>query len=459
MLDLRNIVIYITIFGMEISWLYAALNAINKAVADRLSIPLLMVTLLISFGISRGLRFLPWPKAAQTFLSWIIWSIGMLLMVKVQLFPETAIGDPVWLASIPLGLTQIFSYLEPALLVLAGTAVLWWLGRRLAYARADFATTISESQFGLIILVIVFFVAYEEGLDQSSSLPIALAFFSLALFGAAVSHSQNSSWLGSWKKGQWPVILLVSIGVILVSGLLISIIVTPDLIQLFLRALRWIWDVIEHIMAWIASLFPPPSPSSVPSMPSLPAPGPDENQGFNLPEWLRPGLSLVWEIVVAGFVVVAIWRISSQILSWMRRQAIGLGGEVESLRGAFKKDLLDFIKNFLSKVFRIKFKSRDNGLRNIPPEIASVRQLYKELLKWAARAGFPRQIYQTPEEFRFNIERVAGENQDDLSFITRCYMDTRYGAVSPSESEFNQLKQKWSQLKKSNLNKKSEPKG
>lgn len=437
---------------MELSWLYAALNASVKAVADRLSIPLLLVALLISYGVSRALRFLPWPKAVLTIISWIIWPVVMLLMVKVQLFPDTPIGDSIWLASIPQGFSAIFSRFEPALLILIGTAILWWLGRRLAYAKADFATTIAESQFGLIILVIVFFVAYEAELDQSSSLPLALAFFSLALFGIAVSHDQNSGWLGSWRKGPWPGILLVSIGMILVLGLLISVIVTPDLIQLLLNALKWIWSVIEHIMTWIASLVPPSSPSDVPSMPALPAAGPDESQGIALPEWLRPGLSLGWEIIVAGFVLVAIWRIASQIFGWMRRQTSGLGGEVESLRGAFKKDLLDFFKNILSKIFRFKFKSGEKGLKNIPPEIASVRQLYRELLHWAARAGFPRQKSQTPEEFRLVIESAASENHDDLSFITRQYMNSRYGDVLPSEAELNRLKQKWSELKKSSLN-------
>ncbi len=71
MFDIKYILIYITILGMEVSWLYAVLNAANKSVADRLSIPLLLLTLLISFGVSKGLSYLKWPKPALTTLSWV----------------------------------------------------------------------------------------------------------------------------------------------------------------------------------------------------------------------------------------------------------------------------------------------------------------------------------------------------------------------------------------------------
>ncbi len=186
---------------MEISWLYALLNAANKSVADRLSIPLLLVILLVSFGISKALQRLHWPKLALTSLSWLIWVIVMLLMIKVQLFPGTDFRDTVWLASIPHAFSQIFTSFEPALLILLSSVVLWWFGRRLAYSKADFSATLTEFQFGLGILIIVFFTAYELNLDQSSSLPVAMTFFSLALIGISISHAQeNNSWLNSWRQ-------------------------------------------------------------------------------------------------------------------------------------------------------------------------------------------------------------------------------------------------------------------
>lgn len=156
MINFRNILVYFTVFGMEICWLYAILNAVNKAVAERLLIPLLLVTLFISYGVSRSLKYLHWPRPALTAISWIVWPLMMLLMVKVQLFPDISFGNISWLAAIPQALAGIFFHFDPALLILMSTAVLWWLGRRLAYLRPDFAAALAEAQFGLIILIIFF---------------------------------------------------------------------------------------------------------------------------------------------------------------------------------------------------------------------------------------------------------------------------------------------------------------
>ena len=456
MFNIKYILIYITLLGMEISWLYALFNAANKSVSERLSIPLLMVTLLISFGVSAALRYLRWPKLALTALSWLAWPVIMLLMVKVQLFPGISFTDTTWLGSIPHAFSQIFYAFEPALLILLATAVLWWLGRRLAYVKPDFAASVTEFQFGLIILMMTFFTAYELNLEQSSSLPITMTFFALGLFGISVSHAQdNHSWLHSWRSGHWSTMLIFSIVVILLLGLLISIIVTPDLLNLFLQALKWVWSQIERFMVFLANLFPQPSDSQapLPSVPGIPEVPETEGSGFQLPEWLTRGGRIAWIILFVGMVLLAVWRIASQILSMMRRRAAGAGGEIESLKGAFRRDFINWLKRIVSLIFRIKFGSQGKDrLKNVPPEIASVRQLYTQFLRWTAERGYPRKKWQTPAEFQFVINGNITQNQEALDFITREYMNARYGSALPTEDELEQLKQKWNNLKQTDIN-------
>ena len=450
MLSFRNLLIYFTVLGMELSWLYATLTAANKSVADRLSVPLLVAILLISFAVSKGFRYLSWPKAAMTALSWLIWPVVMLLMVKVQLFPETPLSDPIWLASISQALSRMFSGFEPALLILLSSLGLWWLGRRLAYVKVEFSTLVTEFQFGLVMLMIVFFTAYELKLDQSSSLPTGMAFFALALLGISLSHaSENSNWFNSSQKSHWPGILILSIIIILLLGLLVSIIVTPDLIQLILRAIGWTWDQILRFISFIVSLLPQPSPQE-PMLPLPSQPGGEgpESGGFHLPEWLTSGGRIVWTWVFAALFIFAIYRIASQIFGWMRRRSARGKGEVESLRVAFWSDIINWIKRIISRLFGFKFSSlKKNKPYNIPPEIASVRQLYIQVLRWGSEGGHPRLKSQTPNEYQMIIDEALSENQADLDFITREYNTARYGIVSPTRDKLDQLKQKWHNLK------------
>jgi hypothetical protein len=146
---------------MEACWLYALLSFANHSVDNVLSIPLLLPVLLVSYGVSVLLKQVRWPKAIMTMLSWIIWPAVMLLMIKFQLFPDLAFSNGDWLSSLGHAFTQIFYKFEAPLLVFISSAVLWWMGRRLAYLKMDFPATITESQVGLVALVVVFFINYE----------------------------------------------------------------------------------------------------------------------------------------------------------------------------------------------------------------------------------------------------------------------------------------------------------
>lgn len=441
---------------METCWLYALLSAANKSVDNTLSIPLLLLVLPLSWGVSAALKCLKWPKAIPTVLSWIIWIPLMLLMVKMQLFWSISFSDTAWLSAIPQSLSHIFVDFESPFLILISTAALWWLGRRIAYLRPDFAAAIIETQLGLIILVIVFFTAYELKLEQSGSVMLALIFFFLALLGVSVSHSQGDSWLFSSRKSYWAGIVLVCIGIILALGLLIGFIFNPDLIQIFLKILKWIWTGIERVISWLANLFPSQN-APLPEMQSFPSLEPSDSEEikwFSMPEWLRRAISLVWIIIVSGLLLVAIWRIATQISDWIRRHLPSRGGEVESLKGAFKADLLNLLKKIISTIFKIKFKSRaGDKIKNIPTQVMSVRQLYSQFLYWAAAEGYPRDKSQTPEEYRLKLSQLKPEYEEALGTITHEYMNVRYGSSVPTDAKLNQLREKWQYLRKQGLKK------
>ena len=284
----------------------------------------------------------------------------------------------------------------------------------------------------------------------ANSVPITLAFFLSALLGISITHAQEgTSWLAGLHQGHWTGLLLVSISLILILGLLISSVITPDFLQLILAALKWVWGLIMKAVAFIISLLPEPSPPEiVPGEVPAPVPAeePDWSKFFFVPEAVRSGLRLGWTIMVLGLMLFFLWRVSSQIFSWLRRRLSTAGAEVEPLRGAFRADFLSLLTRLFSRLLglrRLLHRQRKPEL----PEITSIRQIYRQLLHWAATRGLPRAVFQTPNEYLYILEEALPDSGKALRSVTQHYVSARYGLSLPSADELHQLKQSWHQVK------------
>lgn len=457
-LDWRQGILYITTMGMEGCWLYALMAMLNKPVADgRLSILGILLIYPISFGFNRLLQRLRCPQAFLRSLSWLLWLVAMLLIVKVQLFGDLPFLDLSWLLAVPRGIAQMLYSFTPELLILVSTAVLWWLGRRLACLTGDFAALVGEFQFGLVILLIIFFVASQLGIDLTHPVYLTLLFFLFALLGISVAHAlEGTSWLSGLYQGHWSGLLLVSVSLILILGLLISFISSvaiPDLLQLLMMVLKWLWGLVMKVIAFLASLLPEPEPGELP--PAMPLPkieAEEELKLWTLPEWLRTGLRFTLNLIWLGLILVTLWRISSEIFGWMRRKLANMAdAEVEPLSGAFKADFFGLLKRILFRLLRLRLPWRLRAQGVVPSEIASVRQIYHQLLRWAAAGGYPRHISQTPHEYCHILVDLLPEVRGELDLITQHYVRVRYGAWLPTEDELYQVRQSWHNVRQNHL--------
>ena len=451
----RKGILYVAATGIEGCWLYALMALLNKGVADeQLSISGILLLYPVSFGLNKMLRKLRWPGFCLRIISWLLWVAGVLLIVKIQLFGGLAWADTTWLLAIPRAIAGVIYTFKPALLILLSAAVIWWLGRRLAYLRVSFATLVGEFQFGLFILVIILFIAAQLKVDLAHSVYLIAAFFLFSLLGISIAHAlEGTSWLSGLYRGHWAGLLLLSIGLVLILGFLISLVVTPDLLHLLLAGLKWIWGLIVKAIAFLISLFPEPKPELAELPPPIPVPEIGPSQEFKLwtmPEVLRNGLRLGWTVLMASLLVFAMWRISSQIFKWLRRRlASPAGAEYEPLPGAFRADFLSLLKSLLFKLLGLRRlfqpKARAGPLL---PEIVSVRQIYRQLLHWASAAGITRHVSQTPHEYLYELVGKLPEAEGDLDLITQQYVRTRYGAWLPTEDEIHQLRQSWYHVKR-----------
>jgi len=457
-LDWRQSILYIAALGIESCWLYALLMLLGiKVAGGNLSIPGILFLYPVAFLFNRLLRLLRWPRACLLGISWLAWAASMLLMIKVQLFGHLPLSDTAWLLSIPQSLVQVIYTFRPELLILISTVALWWLGRRLAYSSVNFVALVSKFQFGLVILAFTFLIASPLGVTLHGQVPITLAFFLSALVGISVAHAlEGTSWLSGLNQGHWGGLLLFSISLILVLGLLISVVITPDLLQFIVDAARWVWGLITRGVAFIISLFPAPEPASMGPLPeepmAPPAEEPDWSELLRMPDSVRSGLRIGWTVMVVGFLLFFLWRVSSDIFRWLRRKLTGMSGaEFEPLPGAFKADLLGLLKRILFWWLRLRLLLGKRTKAAALPEVNSVRQIYRQLLRWAGAGGHPRLSSQTPHEYCHALSGLLPEVQSDLALITQQYVLTRYGAWLPTEGELGQLSQAWHKVKQNKL--------
>ncbi|MBI2831237.1 MAG: DUF4129 domain-containing protein [Chloroflexi bacterium] len=455
----RRAVPYVTTAGMESCWLYAIAALLNTVVAGgRLSIPALFLVYAASFALNGLLLRRRWRNIWLVAANWLSWAVAMLLMLKTQLYGGTGWSDTAWLLSMPQAFAALLYTFRPELLLLIGSGAAWWLGSRLARVEPDFAVSVTEFQFGLAVLVLMFFTASQLTPETAgSSVPLALTFFLFALVGISVTHAQEgTSWLSGLQRGHWSGILALTIIAIILLGLSIWALVTPDLLQKIIDGIEWLWSQFMRLLEFLASLLPKPEPGELPDIAPLPKGGsPEETfNPFVLPEVVQAILRMIFNIIVIGLVVMALWRISSQILDWLRRRSTSWDVEVESLDGAFKADLLAMLKFLFALptklLLLLRFKRKSKPAL---PEIRSVRQIYRQMLKWASSNGYPRGTAQTPYEYLQTLLGLLPQSREDLEFVTSRYVSTRYSALVPTGDELEQLRESWHRIKQNRFGK------
>ncbi len=450
----RQGILYATVIAMEGSWLNVVLELINeKAVGGLLSTAGILLLLPISFLFNSWLYWLRWHRFFRGLANIFAWVIALLLMVKLQLFSGSPWADSSWLLAVPKAIANLLYAFAPELIILLGSGVGWWLGWRLAHTRITFSAAIGEFQFGLVILLIAFATARGFEIQIANATTIALFYFLVALSGISIAHAEEGkSWLASLQSGHWLGLLLISLSIIALLGMVIGSLLTPEFIKLIVNALNIAWQavlsLIMKVIMFFANLFPM-EPGQIGPPEEVPPPQ-DELGGFKphelMPEWLRRSLRLGWTIMVLGILIIALWRMFQPLFRWLFRRFSGqTDAEFESMQGAFKADILSFFKRIIYRLLRLKLPFRQKAAS---AEMSPIRQMYRDLLQWAAAQGYPRLAFQTPYEYLNSLEAVLPESGKPLHEITRHYVRARYGLTSPTDAELHELKRDWHEVKK-----------
>ncbi len=112
-------------------------------------------------------------------------------------------------------------------------------------------------------------------------------------------------------------------------------------------------------------------------------------------------------------IMLALWRVSSQIASWLRHRTRGTGiTETRALHGAFRDDLRNFLRRIWQKLLGYLLFPAKSNFKAMSPEIATVRQIYHQFLQWAREKRLSRQIAQTPMTITCSCHTIP-ETQED----------------------------------------------
>jgi len=332
----------------------------------------------------------------------IFWA---LLLIVFSALPIDALPESAWRVGSVKRLLQRQGAPNSIQLTALAAVATWVGGLRLATVRAGFDQLLSEFQFGLPILLFIFFCAAQWDAALPAPAPVVFSFFAFFLLGAAASRGSDAGGrLQGKARARWLLVLVFNTALVLGVGQLLTAAVTPEALKLVLGFLETLWDAmiewVVRFIAFLARLIPQPAIKAYPMGGGAASTPQDPSAIANLlqiPDYVR---RIAGFIVAAFWIVlfgVCLWRMSSQIAAWLGRQMNDLDdAEVETLRGALRR-----LRRRVRRRLRgwIAWLGYAPGRRpmadSLPPEAAAVRRLYRSLLAWSAAGRCTRRRHLT----------------------------------------------------------------
>jgi hypothetical protein len=367
-----------------------------------------------------------------------------------------------WIASLARWVFSPALFPTPEFLTFAAGAVLWGCGTRLARIGGDPTVILTEFQFGIFMLLIVFFMDSQWKLHLDGLVSITMIFFFFALTGLPTNLLQGTAGRTSTgRRARWFAIVLVAVCLVLAAGLLVASIMKPELMNqvwaMIEAAGRFLGRLIAKILSFLMSFFPDPEPHKF-DFPVPPSSGAERDPSFiarvlRIPDSVRRVAGIIVSAIWVFLFLAAIWSLSSALVKWLlQRISHSNGVEVETLSGAFREDLIALVKALVGRMDRLfSLFLALFGLRRIrkiaSPENVSARVVYRQLLRWASRKGHPRPKAQTPGEYLDLLAKKLPGGYDELALITSGYIEERYSRASTDPGTMERIVASWKRLK------------
>jgi hypothetical protein len=171
---------------------------------------------------------------------------------------------------------------------------------------------------------------------------------------------------------------------------------------------------------------------------------------LRLPNWHLPTLPS-FDVQIGFVLLVLLLILGGWVLLRYRRWEVGTA-EDEERTSVWSWRLLwhglrELPGRLLSRFRRRPARGPAGARPAGPPSPASLRGLYRAVLRWSAARGRGRAANQTPNEFEADL--AAAISQELARDLTEGYVRTRYGGLAPPEAEVRRLRERWEDARRS----------
>jgi hypothetical protein len=440
----------------------------DGVVISEVALPLWYGILVIVAGRLLGLRLRPSGSATVAALTapLVLASWALLLQVSPAEYGSTA-GSPLdvtWLGTFVADVASGSDRAGHALGLLLLLAYLWFRGVRLGTRPPLLDDVLRRFKVGMAVLI---FAIAALALTQTPVRAPAIGAFTFllpaevfcGLVASALTRLAEHSLSGgpeSERQLPWVSSAIGLAGGIVVFALLLGIIFNGGNVSALLAHLgpvgaalndfgRWFSDAIGQLFGLIfgapiralksAGAHLTTTPLTTPSACKTKA---CEQPANSPPPLFLTILGLLFSAFFVLILVLLFLRLYRLVREWIERQAhpaqIDATEERESLDGR------SLLRKQLRDLFRRRRPVRARRVEE-PLDPRSIRGLYREVLRAAARAGLPRLSTETPDEF---ARRAAGvqplalspaESAVDLAALSESYDAARYGDLEESAAD------------------------
>lgn len=447
--------------AMELAWVAVLYDLVQSVIGLGDEVPLAWVTALypatyLFLRVERRWWLPPaWTIAVRTVLG----SVAVISAVAVMAWPDflealAAPGSYDWMEFI----TRAPSF---PTLVMVGASFAVLRGGLLGARQVDSRGFLTGFQLGIGVLFVIVFGQHLAGFPETEVVPGMMAFFAFGLYGLGANRWLRSD-ASAKTAGQagWPLLGLGIIALILAVGALFWTQFDARTVDLLLVPVFWLWDLFARIFFFLLSLLPKAEIASMPETPqpmALPHGGAAREISWG--DTVRTVSRVIFNTTLAIILAWALLRNLVDLLRWLSRRLDRSEGIVyeRSSYGMFGdlRDLFIALGQLVLAIwFRILSPFRGTRAESLPPEVRAVRTLYRRLLVWAAKRGWPKQAGQTPYEFLDFLKSSIPHLESDLVFLTDSYVAVRYGAARPEPETLRGLRASWRRVRKAKKTKK-----
>ena len=430
-------------------WILWSVRAVPHGVAAAAFSPLVLgLVLLGGFAVTRLSLAAQHPPVDPRLL---ITLCGLLVVFAAGWLTYAYLGP----LGYPRELVDWGSFISPAFLGLVACAFLWYQGIQLG--RSSLPQENLESAFygGILAMGLLFAVNQLRPLiAPSEGLTAALAFFATGLAGLALVSIENARRAQQGLTGSWPALsrywlgtVASVIGSILLAGLLVAGLISPQTFAQLSAAANFVVDavtitvviiagVITFVIAWLLEPVIEVLAHSIgqinlhfPVLPNF-----QQATRNTLDFFIQyPALNFARRGLVLGVMLVGIVLLFWWAVRRFTRRSAAEGDETrESI--ASPQLVLGQLKNLLHRSVRRPLEPAFLSLSgsNDDPRLI-VRRAYQAMLEWAPDTSLPsRRAGETPAAYAAVLREALPEGAPAIETLTRAYVLARYAAEAPS---------------------------